>query len=33
VLNPRFLTLIEREQIADLRAGGTSIRAVAAVLG
>jgi IS30 family transposase len=33
VLNPRFLTLIEREQIADLRAEGVSIRAVAAVLG
>jgi IS30 family transposase len=33
VLNPRFLTLIEPEQIADLRAGGISIRAVAAVLG
>jgi transposase, IS30 family len=33
VLHPRFLTLLEREQIADLRAGGASIRAVAAVLG
>jgi IS30 family transposase len=32
-LHPRFLTLAEREQIADLRAGGASIRAVAAVLG
>jgi len=32
-LHPRFLTLIEREQIADLRAGGASMRAVAAVLG
>jgi len=33
VLHPRFLTLTEREQIADLRAGGASIRAVAAALG
>jgi transposase, IS30 family len=33
VLHPRFLTLAEREQIADLRAGGASMRAVAAVLG
>ena len=33
VLHPRFLTLLEREQIADLRAAGASIRAVAAVLG
>ena len=33
VLHPRFLTLTEREQIADLRAGGASVRAVAAVLG
>jgi transposase, IS30 family len=33
VLHPRFLTLPEREQIADLRAGGASIRAVAAALG
>jgi transposase, IS30 family len=33
VLDPRFLTLLEREQIADLRAAGASIRAVAAVLG
>ena len=33
VLHPRFLTLAEREQIADLRTGGASIRAVAAVLG
>jgi transposase, IS30 family len=33
VLHPRFLTLAEREQIADLRAGGASIRAVAAALG
>jgi IS30 family transposase len=33
VLHPRFLTLLEREQIADLRAGGASMRAVAAVLG
>ena len=32
-LDPRFLTLLEREQIADLRAAGASIRAVAAVLG
>jgi hypothetical protein len=30
---PGFLTLIEREQVADLRARGVSIRAVAAVLG
>jgi transposase, IS30 family len=33
VLHPRFLALIEREQIADLLAGGASIRAVAAALG
>ena len=33
VLHPRFLSLTEREQIADLRADGASIRAVAAVLG
>jgi transposase, IS30 family len=33
VLHPRFLTLADREQIADLRAGGASIRAVAAALG
>jgi IS30 family transposase len=33
VLNPRFLALLERERIADLRAGGASMRAVAAVLG
>jgi IS30 family transposase len=32
-LHPRFLTLTEREQIADLRAAGASMRAVAAVLG
>jgi transposase, IS30 family len=32
VLHPRFLTLTERERIADLRAGGASIRAVATVL-
>jgi IS30 family transposase len=32
-LDPRFLTLLEREQIADLRAAGASIRAVAAALG
>jgi IS30 family transposase len=32
-LHPRFLTLPERERIADLRAGGASMRAVAAVLG
>jgi transposase, IS30 family len=33
VLDPRFLTLAEREQIADLRAGGASMRAAAAALG
>jgi IS30 family transposase len=33
VLHPRFLTLAERAQIADLRAGGASMRAVAAALG
>jgi transposase, IS30 family len=33
VLDPRFLTLLERERIADLRAAGVSIRAVAAALG
>lgn len=33
VLPPRFLTPAEREQIADLRTGGTSMRAVAAALG
>jgi IS30 family transposase len=33
VLHPRFLTLIEREQIADLLAGGATLRAVAAALG
>ncbi len=32
-LDPRFLTLLERERIADLRAVGASIRAVAAALG
>jgi transposase, IS30 family len=32
-LHPRFLTLLERERIADLRAGGASVRAVAAALG
>ena len=32
-LDPRFLTLLEREQVADLRAAGASIRAVAAALG
>ena len=32
-LDPRFLTLLERERIADLRAGGASMHAVAAVLG
>jgi IS30 family transposase len=32
-LHPRFLSLVEREQIADLRAGGASVRAVAAALG
>jgi transposase, IS30 family len=32
-LNPRFLTLLERERIAELRAGGATIRAVAATLG
>ena len=32
-LDPRFLTLLERERIAELRAGGASIRAVAATLG
>jgi transposase, IS30 family len=32
-LHPRFLTLVERERIADLRAGGASMQAVAAVLG
>lgn len=32
VLDSRFLTLLEREQIADLRAGGASMRAVAAAL-
>jgi transposase, IS30 family len=32
-LHPRFLTLLERERIADLRAGGASMHAVAAVLG
>jgi transposase, IS30 family len=33
VLHPRFLTVVERELIADLRRGGGSIRAVAAALG
>jgi IS30 family transposase len=33
VLDPRFLSLAEREQIADLRAGGASMRAAAAALG
>jgi transposase, IS30 family len=33
VLHPRFLTVIERELIADLRRGGATIRAVAAALG
>jgi IS30 family transposase len=33
VLDPRFLTLLERERIADLRAGGASIQSVAAALG
>jgi IS30 family transposase len=33
VLHPRFLTVVERELIADLRRGGASIRAVAAALG
>jgi IS30 family transposase len=33
VLHPRFLTVLERELIADLRRGGASIRAVAAALG
>jgi IS30 family transposase len=33
VLHPRFLTLAEREQIADLRASGASVRAVAVALG
>jgi IS30 family transposase len=32
-LHPRFLTLLERERIAELRAGGATIRAVAAALG
>ena len=32
VLDPRFLTLIEREQIADLLFAGVSIRAVATAL-
>jgi transposase, IS30 family len=32
-LHPRFLTLPEREQIADLRAGGASMRDVAVALG
>jgi IS30 family transposase len=32
-LDPRFLTLLERERIAELRAGGATIRAVAAALG
>jgi IS30 family transposase len=33
VLHPRFLTLAEREQIADLRLAGTSMRAIATALG
>src|SRR3954471_17411116 len=33
VLHARFLSLAEREQIADLRAGGASMRAVAAAPG
>jgi IS30 family transposase len=33
VLDPRFLTLLEREQIADLRAAGATMRAVATALG
>ena len=33
VLDSRFLTLLEREQITDLRAAGASIQSVAAVLG
>jgi IS30 family transposase len=33
VLHPRFLTLPERERIAELRAAGVSMRAVAAALG
>ena len=32
-LHPRFLSLAEREQIADLRAGGASMREVARALG
>jgi hypothetical protein len=32
-LDPRFLSLLERGRIAELRAAGASIRAVAAVLG
>jgi IS30 family transposase len=32
-LHPRFLTLAEREQIADLRAAGASMRQVALALG
>ena len=32
-LHRRFLTLADRERIADLRASGTSVRAVAAALG
>jgi IS30 family transposase len=33
VVHPRFLTLAERELIADLRRSGSSIRSIAAVLG
>lgn len=32
-LHPRFLTLAEREQIADLRRDGASLRAIGRVLG
>ena len=32
-LHPRFLTLTEREQIADLRRGGQSLRAIGRALG
>ena len=33
VLDPRFLSLLEREIIRDMRAEGASLRAIAAVLG
>ncbi len=33
VVNPRFLSLLEREQIADLRRDGQSIRAIGRALG